>query len=183
LPWAHGALGNDFVTHREIVLFASIHEKRHLIFECPTGPSACIFFACGKKGYRCCPLAEVQELQLRRTSHIEERRALPVLRGFSRSVKQDSETSVASGGVNEVNVSPWRSTVRGTCANFRAVLNGRSFQSWAAIAWCEKSPRHTHPPMANPFLTRTKSPRGRKHNTNSLSLPSSIIPNPIRKAK
>jgi hypothetical protein len=37
---------------------------------------------------------------------------VPVLRGFSRSVKQDSETSAASGGVSAANVSPWRSTVR-----------------------------------------------------------------------
>jgi hypothetical protein len=37
--------------------------------------------------------------------------ALPVLRGFSRSVKQDSEASSASGGVSNANVSAWHSTV------------------------------------------------------------------------
>jgi hypothetical protein len=42
---------------------------------------------------------------------------LPVLRGFSRSVKQDSEASNASVGVSNANVSPWRSTVSGdSCA-------------------------------------------------------------------
>jgi hypothetical protein len=71
------------------------------------------------------PVAEVQELQLRRTSHIEERRALPVLRGFSRNVKQDSETSAASGGVSVANVSPWRSTVRVASTAFRLPCAGK----------------------------------------------------------
>jgi hypothetical protein len=56
-------------------------------------------------------MTEEQELQLRRTSYIEECSALPVLRGFSRNVKQDSEASNASGGVSEANVSAWHSTV------------------------------------------------------------------------
>jgi hypothetical protein len=38
---------------------------------------------------------------------------LPVLRGFSRNVKQDSEASNASGGVSNANVSAWHSTVSG----------------------------------------------------------------------
>jgi hypothetical protein len=43
---------------------------------------------------------------------------LPVLRGFSRNAKQDSEANAVSGGVNEANVAPPKGAGRASAFPF-----------------------------------------------------------------